>query len=127
MTQPQIWCCDLDGTATDFPKEMGALMRGLRAEVPPVQVHILTGHKADRPTPEIAREKIALLDSLGLGDCWDKLAVVADPDNDVADKKVAYMKKVGATALVDNKKQNVKAARKAGFTAFRIGGKPTKG
>ena len=38
------------------------------------------------------------------------------PPKHIAAAKVAYMKGVGATHLIDNSKKNIKAARKAGFT-----------
>jgi len=110
-------CVDLDGTISAFPQEIGALMSGLMAQGH--EVHILTGHKAESASPEVAREKIALVKSLGCENNWDKLVLVANPKNKVAKAKVAYMRHAGASVLIDNDKHNVKAASKAGFMALR--------
>lgn len=115
----QIWCTDLDGTISAYPAEMKALMQGLRSGGHTVIV--LTGHPGDSVTPEVCEQKKQKLAELGVGNCYDKLAVVANPDGDMADMKVAYLRQAGATALIDNDHDNVRAARKAGFLAFRPG------
>ncbi len=115
----QIWMVDIDGSLTDWPDELGELMRALLARGDDVQV--LSGVKGHAVTQADLEEKTALLQSLGVSDCYTKLTVVSDPKNHVAHQKVNYMQLVGATAMVDNDKQNVKAARKAGFLALRVG------
>ncbi len=112
-----LFCFDLDDTITAFPQEMGALMAGLKSQGH--QVHILTGHKADSASPQVARNKIALAKSLGCVNNWDKLVLVANPKGKVAKAKVAYMRHAGASALIDNNKHNFKAAAKAGFMALK--------
>jgi len=109
-------CLDLDGTIGAAPEFYKALMEGLQAAG--CEVHILTGSPGVASQEELDAKK-AQLDALGVGDCYDKLVVVSGPEKDVATGKVAYMGHVGATALVDNEKRNVKAARKGGFLALR--------
>jgi hypothetical protein len=118
--EDEIWCFDLHGTLDSDPSRLGAVMRGLRAQG--TKVHILTGEASDTPSQAKLDADVALLESLGLGDCWDRIALVAQPDNRVADLKASYMRHVGASVLVDNLKENVSAARKAGFTAMRFQG-----
>lgn len=107
---------DLDGTITAYPEQMNNLMNHLSKAGCDVQ--ILTGHKGII-TPETIEQKKQLLKAHNAK--YSKLTIVSSPDNNVADQKVAYMKTVNATGLVDNNKHNVKAARKAGFTALRVG------
>ena len=114
-----VFCFDLDGTVTAFPEQMCALMTGLRAVGH--RVVVLSGAKADTATQDHVDAKRALLAQLGCADCYDTLVVVANPKNDVADLKVAYMRQANADALVDNDHANVRAARKAGFLALRPG------
>lgn len=111
-------CFDLDGTISAYPEQMCALMAGLRAAGH--EVHVLSGTPHESVSPAVITSKENLLAQCGCSTCYDMLAVVANPSNDVADAKVDYMKRVGAAALVDNKKANVKAARKAGFMALHV-------
>lgn len=112
-----IWCIDLDGTISVYPKQFIALMGALRAKGD--KVIVLTGHDAPSTTTDIVNAKIAQLKQLGFRE-FDTLAVVCHPGGDVADLKVKYMRHVGATALIDNKKQNIKAAEKVGFMTLRV-------
>jgi len=113
-----IWCFDLDGTITEWPSYCRALMCALRADGH--EVHVLSGWKGEQVTNSVIRDKQALLQALNVAHCYDKLAVVAQPDNDVARQKVEYMRQVGAHVLVDNDKGNCKAAQKAGLMAMRV-------
>ena len=113
----QIWAVDLDGTVSSTPEAMKAIMDGLRAQG--CEVHVLSAVKDGPATQEAAEAKRSLLASLGCGDSYDKLIAVSGPKSQVATGKVSYMRHVNATALIDNDKRNVKAARKAGFLAFR--------
>ncbi|HEX7355307.1 MAG TPA: hypothetical protein VF288_10805 [Mycobacteriales bacterium] len=112
-----IWCIDLDKTITATPAAMKALMDGLRSQG--ISVQVLTGVKAPTVEHGAVAAKHSLLASLGMSGSYDTLVVVADPHNDVAAQKVAYMAHVGASVLVDNNKRNCKAATKAGFLALR--------
>lgn len=115
-----IWAIDLDNTITADPDAMRALMCGLRSEG--TSVHIVSGVIAPTVTKDDLLAKEEALRKLGCGDCYDRLVGVANPKNDVSDLKVAYMRHVGASVLVDNLKKNCKAARKAGFLALRVMG-----
>ena len=114
-----IWCIDLDNTITSTPDLMQALMRGLREEGN--EVHILSGCHEDVVTPEVAAKKTAELRQLGFaqGQDYDVAVAVSGPEKEIPEGKVSYMRHVGASALVDNDKKNIKAARKAGFLGLR--------
>lgn len=113
-----VICVDLHGTITKAPDLMRELLGTLRAAG--WEVHVLTGEPDDSAKAEHIEKDMAILSELGLGDCYDQIAVVANPKNHVAKLKVQYMKRVGAVLLIDNLKENCKAAKKAGFAAFRI-------
>lgn len=95
---------DLDGTLTADPEFYRGELRGLMDAGH--EVHVLTGN------PDAAQ----VLGQLGFvkGRHYSHLAVV--PQKHIASVKVAYMRQVGAAHLIDNRKQNIQAARKAGFT-----------
>jgi hypothetical protein len=109
-------CFDLDDTISAAPDFYRALMEGLKAQG--CEVHVLTGSPGPASQEELDVKK-AQLESLGCGDCYDKLIVVGGPEDHVAEEKVNYMTHVGASALIDDRKKNCKAARKAGFLALR--------
>jgi hypothetical protein len=113
----QIWCVDLDDCISSTPDAMRTLMEGLRSQG--IEVHVVSGIRDGPATPEHLKAKKALLEQLGCGDSYDKLVAVSGPEDEVAAGKVNYMQHVGSSTLVDNDKRNVKAARKAGFLAFR--------
>lgn len=114
-----LFCFDIDGSLTDFPEELGAIMSALQSNGH--EVHVLSGYRGTVVTPSVMEEKTNLLKSLGCGDAYSKLVVFASPRNQVASQKVAYMERAGACALVDNDKANAKAASKAGFLSLRVG------
>lgn len=110
-----ICCVDLDGTVSADPEFYRSEMRGLmdRGHA----VHVLTGNpKAEQELSELGMEK---------GRDYTRCAIV--PRTGIAAFKVAYMKQVGATHLIDNSRKNVKAARKAGFTGHWHAGPKKKG
>lgn len=102
---PTIIVIDLDGTISADPEFYRCELSGLMARGH--QVHVLTGN------PHAHRE----LAQLGMvkGRDFTHLAVI--PLKHIASTKVAYMKRVGATQMIDNRGKNVKKAVKAGFTA----------
>lgn len=114
-----IACFDLDSTLTASPDFYRAAMQGLIAAGH--KVHVLTGTHTAKITPQEMSEKHSLLAQLGFvkGRDYDQLDVVPGPESDVAENKVRYMQAVGASHLIDDRKANCKAARKAGFTAHR--------
>ena len=113
------WMCDLNDTITATPDLMRAICRGLRDAGH--EIHILTGCQQENVTPDIGAEKFAQLAQAGFkqGRDYDKVVVVSGPEKHVARNKVQYMQHVGAAGLIDDRKRNVKAARKAGFMALR--------
>lgn len=113
------WAIDLDGTISATPHLMRAIMRGLKDAGH--EVHVVSGTHHDPATREDIVEKKALLDELGFvqGEDFDKLVAVSGPEKRVAEGKVNYMRHVGAVGLIDDKKRNIKAARKAGFLGLR--------
>jgi len=111
------YCFDLDDTISSTPEVLGPIMRGLRSQGH--EVHVLSSvHTAQATQSDMVAKKL-LLDRLGLGDAYDKLAVVDGPGKQIAVNKVRYMQDVGAKCLVDNNKANIAAARTAGFTGLR--------
>jgi len=99
-----IVCVDLDGTINADPGFYKAECTGLMAHGH--EVHVLSGN---------AKAEHALA-QLGMVKGRDFTRVSTVPVHHIAAAKVAYMKRVGSTHLVDNSKANIKAARKAGFT-----------
>jgi hypothetical protein len=112
-----VVCVDLNDTITAYPEQMKLLMESLQAAGH--EVHVLSGWEAEHADETALKEKQAQLEELGCGSCYDKLVVVADPKNHVAEQKCNYMRHVGSEILVDNNRKNGKAARKAGFLALR--------
>lgn len=104
---------DLDKTITADPGFYKAEMDGHRRAGH--EVHVLSAVEDGEATNTDLARKSALLHELGLANCYDRLAVVNGPHKAVPQNKVAYMRAVGATHLVDNRKANVMAAAKAGF------------
>lgn len=97
---------DLDGTISAFPAQMAAVMSSLRAAGH--TVYVVTGADSATATLEqVTGAKASFLDSLGCGQCYDGLAVIPPPH---ADNKAAYLESVGADLLIDNSKDNAKAA-----------------
>ncbi len=113
-----IYCFDIDGSLTDHPVELGELMAALTKAGQ--EVHVLSGHKGETVPDDVIRFKEELLEELGVKPYYSVLAVVAAPNGDVSAGKVAYMQTVGAAALLDNNRHNVKAVQKAGLTAIRV-------
>ena len=113
------WAVDLNDTISSTPELMKTLMKGIRDDGH--EVHVLSGTDHDPATQEDVAEKKALLDQLGCeqGVHYDKLIAVSGPEKRVAAGKVQYMKHVGAVGLIDDRKRNISAVRKAGFLGLR--------
>lgn len=109
---------DLDGCIDAYPREMQSLMQSLRAAGHHVEV--VTGVESSEATETTLEEKATYLASLGCGECYDRLVVVAyDPTSlEVAANKVAYLQSIGCHTLVDNTKANAQAATEAGILAL---------
>ena len=113
------WCFDLNDTISGTPDLMKALMKGLKEDG--CTVIVLSGTHHSPATQADLREKADLLTQLGCekGVHYDQLVAVCGPEDQVAKHKVEYMQHVGAAGLVDDRKENIKAARKAGFLGLR--------
>jgi hypothetical protein len=113
------WCFDLNDTISSTPALMKSLMKGLRDAGH--EVHVLSGTHHDPATQADVAEKHDLLKKLGFehGVDYDKLIAVSGPEKNVAQRKVDYMRHVKAAGLVDDRKRNIQAARKAGFLGLR--------
>lgn len=108
---------DLDGVIDAYPREMQSLMSALKAAGHHVEV--VTGVHDDAPSKNALDEKAQYLASIGCGECYDKLVVVAYGDSDsIAEKKVDYLAPAGCHILVDNTVENAKAATAAGILAL---------
>lgn len=103
-----IVCVDLDGTVSADPSLFRAELRGLTAHG--FQVHVLTGN------PHAEDE----LTQMGFTKGRDYSTCVHVPRKHIARFKVAYMRHVGATTLIDNRAKNIKAARQAGFVTHWV-------
>jgi hypothetical protein len=81
-------------------------------------VIVITGSDHETVAPVDVEGKAQLLASLGCGECYDTLVVLPGPEPDIADRKTAYLRSVGADILIDNRKDNCKAATNAGILAL---------
>ena len=108
--------CDVDGTADAYPREMQSILQAFRAAGH--TVYIVTGVTADAPGEQDAAEKAQYLASLGLGQCYDRLVVIAAPDGVVADRKARYLASIGADLVLDNNVHNARAAAGQGILAL---------
>lgn len=106
---------DFDGTITSDPEFYRGEMRGLMERGH--EVHVVTGN------PDAHHE----LQRLGFHKGLDYTHVVTVPLKHIGHTKVAYMKQVGATHIIDNRKKTIKRARKAGFTVHWHGSPDKKG
>lgn len=99
-----ITVCDLDGTISADPEFYRSELRGLTARGH--AVHVVTGNPHGDQ----------VLSQLGFAKGLDYTKCVTVPRKHIGQVKVAYMREVGATHIVDNRKKTIKLARKAGFT-----------
>lgn len=96
---------DFDGTISADPEFYRAEMRGLMDRGH--EVHVVTGNRT-------AEHDLA---QLGMVKGRDFTRVVVIPKKRIASTKVAYMRHVGATHIIDNRGKTCRKAVKAGFTA----------
>ena len=115
-----IVCIDLDKTITADPEYFRAEMDGHRAAGH--RVHVLSAMEEGTANNAALLAKSSLLHELGLGNSYDRLAVVDGPHDAVPANKVEYMRAVGAGHLIDNRKDTCRAVKKAGLTAHRVMG-----
>jgi uncharacterized HAD superfamily protein len=98
---------DINGTIDADPVTYQSLMAALRAAGH--QVVILTGCSSPKATKKDKQEKAEYLESLGCGDCYDKLKVFGDPPHK---SKAKYCKKHHVDILIDNSVKNAQLASK---------------
>jgi acid phosphatase class B len=97
---------DVDGVIDAFPTQFLSIMQALRSAGH--EVWVLTGTTGDTATDEDLANKKSYLESLGCGDCWDKLVVVPQPH---PENKASWIQENGIDILFDNSKHNAKAAK----------------
>ena len=121
---------DVDGTIDSTPRQLQSIMSALKAAGHTVVV--LTGTQEEGgPTPADFEEKANYLNSLGCGSaCYDQLEVLDGSDKEkLPELKADWCKDNHVDVLVDNDKDNAKAASAAGVElvlvpwASRQGGK----
>jgi HK97 family phage prohead protease len=120
---------DIDGTIDAAPRPLQSVMSALKANGHTVVV--LTGTQNGDPTPEDFEQKANYLNSLGCGSaCYDQLEILnGTKHQDLAELKGKWCKDNGVDILIDNDKDNAKAASADGVPlvlvpwASRQGGK----
>jgi hypothetical protein len=103
---------DIDGTIDANPNELRSIMGSLIAAGH--YVVVLTGTSGLAPTQSEWQEKRNYLSSLGCGSVWNELVIVDPTQGDTADLKANYCVSNGVDVLIDNNKDNAKAATTAG-------------
>ena len=111
-----LFAFDVDGCVDAFPREFQSIMQALRSAGHTVQ--IVTGTHDVPVTQMDLDEKAQYLDSLGLGECYDRLVVISHPSGDVSQMKADYLESVGAAALFDNDVKNAQAVTGRGVLAL---------
>jgi hypothetical protein len=104
---------DLDNTIDAAPKQMQSLMSALKSTGHDVTV--LTGSSSEPMTEQDWQDKANYLNGLGCGACWDSLVVLSHANGDTADLKAKWCKDNSVDILIDNSKDNAKAATAAGI------------
>jgi len=104
---------DVDGTIDANPAQMRSIMSALMAAGQ--YVVILTGTGDGTATQTDWQNKVNYLNSLGCGECWNELVVVSHTDDDLPDIKAKWCAANGVDVLIDNDKDNAKAATASGI------------
>ena len=95
---------DLDGTIDSDPDLYQQMMSAWQAAG--ITVVVITGTLSDTLSQSYVDQKKQALDNLGVT-AWDQLIVVANPPEQ---PKADWLKANGASLLIDNRKDNAKAA-----------------
>ena len=103
---------DIDGTINAAPGEFLALMTALKASG--VMVTVLTGSADDPVTQKDFDEKVQFLTGLGCGECWYDMTVLGATGDDLSAAKAKWCDENSVDVLIDNNKDNAKAAVAAG-------------
>ena len=104
---------DLDNTIDAEPPRLQSLLSALRAAGHVVVV--VTGTAQDVASQNEWNAKADYLSKLGCGACYDTLVVIASPDGSSADLKAKWCDENGVDILIDNSKENAKAAVAVGI------------
>ena len=108
-----VFAFDLDGTLDSYPRQLQAIMAALRRAGH--TVNVVTGSPNSTVGQAEWQAKADQLTELGLADCYDELVVVAGPENSIPQRKVLYLRSVGASVLVDNAEATARFASAAGL------------
>jgi hypothetical protein len=104
---------DIDGTIAAAPQQMQELASSLQAAGH--RVSVLTGCASDPLTQQDWDDKANYLNSLGCGSCYDDLTVISHGvKGGLAQAKAQWCASTGVDVLMDNSKDNAKAAAAAG-------------
>jgi len=109
---------DLDNCIDATPKQMQSIMSALMAAGHSVTV--LTGSSVSPLTEADWQDKANYLTSLGCGSCWDNLVILAHSVDGIADVKAKWLADNGYDVLIDNSKDNARAATAAGVNLVLV-------
>lgn len=104
---------DLDNTIDAAPHEMQTLMSVIKASGH--WVAVVTGTASDAATQDVWQAKANYLNSLGCGACWNSMTVLTHTNGDLPTIKAQWLVDNGFDVLIDNDKDNAKAATAAGI------------
>jgi len=102
---------DLDNTIDAAPKQMQSMMSAFKAAG--YKVVVLTGTE-NEVTETVWQAKANYLNELGCGACWTQLVVLAHGKNGPSEVKAEWCKDNDVDVLIDNSKDNARAAIAAG-------------
>ena len=104
---------DLDNTIDATPKQMQSLMSALMAAGH--HIVVLTGTDDPVVDPIDWQAKADYLNSIGCGQCWNELVVQSHAEPlDGPTVKAQYCRQHDVDVLIDNSKDNARAATAAG-------------
>ena len=103
---------DIDNTIDATPKQMQSMMSALKSAGH--DVVILTGSDEFPLTQSTWDDKAHYLNTLGCGTCWDSMVVLSHANGDTEDSKAKWCADNSVDVLIDNSKENAKAATAAG-------------
>lgn len=106
----RIIMIDMDGTLTAAPAAFSQMLGALHDAGN--YIAVVTGYEEGPATQEVWQQKLAHLQALDLGNCWDELVVIG---GDVPTGKVNWCQQNGATVCIDNNVANAKALVAAGM------------
>ena len=107
-----LWVFDVDGCLDAAPRQLQTMMAALQSAGH--GVYILTGTPNDPVTQQDWTEKANYINSLGCNN-YDVLVVLSTGDrHDIPQRKAQWLAEHKADVLVDNDRENCKAATLAG-------------